>query len=43
MVYKFSSQADKDVAIAAQQASHSETAKVHAVHLAALEAAEITG
>ena len=43
MVYKFTTQEDKDTAIAAQNASHSETAKVHAKHLADLEAAEVTG
>jgi hypothetical protein len=42
MKYKFKTQEDKDVAIAAQNASHSETAKVHAKHLQELQDAEVT-
>jgi len=42
MVYKFTTQADKDAAIAAQEKSHSETAIVHAKHLAELKEAEVT-
>ena len=43
MIYKFTTQADKDAAIAAQNASHSETAVVHAKHLLDLKNAEVVG
>ena len=41
--YTFTTQADKDAAIAAQTASTNEVQSVHNQHLADLKAAEVTG
>lgn len=43
MKYTFSTEADKQAAIAAQEASHNETKEIHDKHLAELREAQVTG